>query len=71
MMGLKKRHATRGEKISFSEGGGNKYCFRTKIETPAIFPKRSTAGDLRMLSEQQGALVTWWWRRGGLGTSKS
>jgi hypothetical protein len=33
MMGVKKRHVVRGEKISFSEGGGDKFRFRTEIYT--------------------------------------
>jgi hypothetical protein len=33
-MGVKKRRVARGIKISFSEGGGNKYRFRTEIQTP-------------------------------------
>jgi hypothetical protein len=33
-MGVVKRVVRRGGKISFSEGGGNKYHFRTEILTP-------------------------------------
>ncbi len=34
-MGVEKQHVARGGKISFSEGGGgNKYRFRTEIQTP-------------------------------------
>jgi hypothetical protein len=32
----RKRHVVRGGKISFSEGGGNKYRFRIEILTPEL-----------------------------------
>jgi hypothetical protein len=34
MMGAEKWRVMRGEKISFSKGGGNKFNSRTEIKTP-------------------------------------